>query len=104
MTMTELKTELDKVADTYYLDAPIGTKVPYIVYTWDDDPNFPADDVIYQKIAAITINFYFTDFTLMNAVDSALDSLGLFYSASCVYDSDAKVNIKTYTLEVIDNG
>lgn len=102
MTKIELKTELTKVAKTYYVVAPVGTKVPYIVYTWDN-VNFPADDHVYQKTAAVQIQFYFTDPTYIDALDTTIDGFGA-YSSSCIYDNESQVYIQTYILEVIDNG
>lgn len=103
MTKTELKTELEKVAKTFYLWAPIGTKVPYIVFTWDNVPNVGADDHVYQKVAAVVIQSYFTDLADLDALDTVVDSIG-YYVSSCVYDDNSETYIKTYTLEVIDNG
>ena len=103
MTMTELATALEAVAPTYYMRAPIGTAVPYIVYTWDNSPNFPADDHVYQSIAAVDIQCYFTDLEMLRALDSLLDDLVGFYASSVYFDDDEQLYIKTYTMEVIEN-
>ena len=103
MTMTELHNALDDVADTFYLWAPAGTATPYIVFQWDTMPNISADDHVYQKVAAVTVQCYFTSFDMLNALDEVLDALVGFYTSSTAYDSDADVYIKTYNMEVIED-
>lgn len=102
--MTELHNALDEVADTYYMWAPVGTATPYIVFKWENVPNFSADDHVYQKVAAVTVQCYFVALDMLNTVDDVLDSLVGYYASSTEYDTDADVYIKTYTMEVIDNG
>ena len=104
MTKTELATALANVAPTYYMRAPKGTAVPYIVYSWNNTPHFPADDVVYQKVAEVDIEFYFKDLEMLDSVDAALDELVEYYVSATEYEEDEKLYIKTYTMEVIDNG
>lgn len=103
MTREAFSTALSEVADTYYVYAPIGTKTPYIVYSWNNTPNIAADDTVYQDVAAVDVQCYFTDVDMINTLDGTLKDLVGFYVSSVFYDATEKLYIKTYTMEVIED-
>lgn len=102
MTKTELYTALSAVVDTYYNFAPVGTELPYAVYTWTHPNNFPADGKTYQKVATIEISLYSVDPD--TSLDDALDALGEFWTSTGSMEVSDGAYLTNYTMEVIDNG
>ena len=104
MTKADLVSLLDTVAPTYYEKADIGTKCPFITYSVDYGNNFGADNKVYQRIMSVTINAYVLTSQLetLAKLEEALDDI--YWSASDSYNDSEKLLIRTYTMEVIENG
>ncbi len=101
MTKTELYTELEKVVDTHYGHAPVGTPLPYAVYTWTHPNNFAADGVVFQKIASVEISLYSADPD--TTLDATLDGLGEFWTSTGSMEVSDGAYLTIYTMEVLDD-
>lgn len=102
MTKQGLYNALSGVATTYFDRAKVGEAIPYIVYTWTYPNNFPADDVVYQRIASVQIQLYSSDPADADRLAEVLDELGLYWTSSQNYELDDKVYVSTYDMEVIE--
>ena len=103
MTKTELYNALSDVIDTYYNFAPMKTPVPYAVFVWAHTDNFSADNVVFQKVATVTITVYSNTPDTESAIDDLLDSLDLFWTSSGAFEASDGAYTIIYNLEVIDN-
>lgn len=103
MTRTELYNALSAVCDTYYNRAPVGTAIPYIVYNWTHPNNFPADDVVYERIASIEIQCYSDTPETAEQINDALDDLGVYWTSDGAFEVSDGAYLTTYTMEVLDN-
>ena len=101
MTKTELYTALEKVVDTHYGNAPVGTELPYAVYTWTHPNNFSADNAVYQKIASVEIRLYSVDPD--TNLDATLDELGEFWTSTGSIEVSDGAYLTIYTMEVLDD-
>lgn len=101
--MEQLYTALSGVAPAFYHKARIGQTVPYIAYEQTGSDNQPADDGVYRKVSVIDINLYTQkkDPVLEDQLETALDSLGLFYDKTESYLDDGDFIIQTYTVEIL---
>lgn len=104
MTKTELYTALSKVCATFYGRANVGTELPYMTFTWDHMPNFAADDVVYQRAAVVTIYLYAVDPDTEEAVNDALDELGVYWTSTSSFEVSDGAYLTIYTMEVIEDG
>ena len=104
MTREELYTALSAVCNTYYNVAPVRTPIPYAVFTWTNPDNFPADDVVYHRIAAVEITVYSDTPETEDLMKTALDELGVYWTSGGAYEGSDGAYIITYNMEVIDNG
>ena len=104
MTKIEFKDLLETTGIRVYEKyAPVGTKVPFIVYSWDY-ANFAADNTAYQRIAAATVTHYHNDYSDGEELKTAFDENDLFWNCDSDYDPTERLYIDIYTMEVIDNG
>lgn len=84
MTEKEIK---DLIAGTgittYRGHAPIGTRVPYIVFNLDYSGNFGADDVVYFKIPSVSARLYNSkpDPKVSAKIETALNEAGIFWTS-----------------------
>ena len=83
----------------YYGSAPVGTKLPYLVGTDTESGNFAADSKVYSKLNNFQLEFYSLkkDETKEAAIETILDSLGLFYDKTESHDEDQAFYLITYT-------
>lgn len=103
MTREEFRTQLEETEiPVFYDHANLGTKVPFIVYYWDYD-NFGADNKVLARIAAVTVVHYHTDYDDGSALKQILDENDLFWNCTTTYDSDSRLYIDTYTMEVLED-
>lgn len=101
MTRAEFAEQLaTAITNVFYDHAPLGTKLPYVAYTWDYD-NYPADDKAFQRIANVTVTHYHAEYSDGEALKTVFDENDLFWTCDSFYDSDMKVYIDTYTMEVM---
>lgn len=103
MTRAELVEQIEPVAPVFFDHAPVGTKVPFLVYTWNYD-NFGADNKAYQRIAEVTITHYHKSYDTGEDLKQILDENDLFWNCDTDYDSSEKLYIDTYTMEVLEDG
>lgn len=101
MTRAEFANQLaTAISNVYYDHAPLRTKLPYVTYNWDYD-NYPADDKSYQRIVQATVTHYHADYSDGAELKAVFDENDLFWTCTSAYDSDMKVYIDTYTMEVL---
>ena len=103
MTKEQFYQGLSEVVETFYGKAPMGQALPYAVYTWDHDNNFPADDVVYQPVATITVNLYAVDPAIESAVDAKLTEMGLFWTSTSSFELDDDAYLTIYTMEEFED-
>ncbi len=104
MTRAEFATQLETaVKNVLYDHAPLKTPLPYVAYTWDYD-NFPADNKAYKRIAVVTVTHYHADYSKGEALKQVFDENDLFWDCTSAYDTDGKLYIDTYTMEVLEDG
>ena len=104
MTRAEFAAQLETTKlPVFYDHAKVGTAVPFLTYTWDYD-NFLADNKAYQRIANVTVTHYHAAYSDGADIKAVLDENELFWNCETYYDSNEKVYIDTYTMEVLANG
>lgn len=83
----------------YYGSAPVGTKLPYLVGNDTQSDNFSADSKVFSKLNNFQLEFYSLkkDEAKEEAIETILDSLGLFYDKTESYDEDQTFYLITYT-------
>lgn len=102
MTREQFKAQIEESGiPVFYDHADIGTKVPFITYVWDYD-NFGADDKVHARIAAVTVTHYHADYDDGSTLKALFDENDLFWNVETSYDSDMRLYIDTYTMEVLE--
>lgn len=91
-----------------YRAFPDNTKKspPYIVYFYDGNDDFYADNINYQEIVGLRIELYTRnkDFTAEAAVETALRNADISWVKDEVYVEEEKMYLIVYESEVIING
>lgn len=102
MTKKQLAALLDEIAPTYYYQAPIGTKCPFITYQTSSDNNFGADNRVYQRVMSVTIMAYAltTQMSIFSEIEEALDDI--YWQSSDSINESERLIIRTYNIEVIE--
>lgn len=80
--------------DVHYGKAPNGTKCPYVVMSDIEHPNFAADNATYTKTTSLRLVLVESeshDWSLINALEAALDSIPLPYSETDVVEPTERV-------------
>lgn len=75
---------------------------PFICFYYPGSDNFNADNRVYARIEALTVELYTDekDFTLEAAVEAALNAAELPWDRSETYIESEKLHMTTYTTEV----
>lgn len=83
----------------FYGSAPIGTKLPYIVGQTTESDNFAADSKVYSKKYDFALECYFTkkDEAGEGAIETILDTLGVFWNKTEAFDTDESFYLIIYT-------
>lgn len=103
MTREQFKAQIEESGiPVFYDHADIGTKVPFITYTWDYD-NFGADDKVHAQIVAVTVTHYHADYDDGSTLKTLFDENDIFWNVDTAYDSDMRLYIDTYTMEVLED-
>lgn len=103
MTREEFKQQLETTKiPVFYDHAVVGTKTPYLTYTWGYD-NFSADDKAFVRIATVTVTHYHTDYDDGSALKTLFDENDIFWSLDSIYDSDSRLYMDVYTMEVLED-
>ena len=102
MTKKQLVALLDEIAPTYYYQAPIGTKCPFITYQTSNDNNFGADNRVYQRVMSVIIMAYAltTQMSIFSEIEEALDDI--YWQSSDSINESERLIIRTYNIEVIE--
>ena len=106
MTYKEVASMIQSINIPYaYYQFPDGTAqpCPFICFYYDYDSDFLADDINYQRIRALIIELYtdVKDFALEETVENTLTSNKLVYSRTENYLDSEKMNMVTYTTEIM---
>lgn len=107
MTEAEIKTLLASTGiRTYRGHAPVGTKVPYLVFNISYGENFGADDIVYQKIPTVEAQLYNTrpDPETSGEVEQALTDAGIYWTGDTADSPDESLFINIYYFGGIQNG
>ena len=95
MTYQEVKQMVESIGIPYaYYQFPEGTDqpCPFICFYFTDSNDLAADDTNYQRNK---------DFTLENTVEAVLNQHGFVYARDEAYIDTERMNMVTYTIEVI---
>ena len=104
MTKAQFKGQLESTGlRVYYQYAPLGTKVPFVVFTWNYD-NFPADNIAYQRIAIATVTHYHSELSDGEDIRAVFDANDLFWNCDSDYDPTERLYTDIYTMEVLADG
>lgn len=104
MTKKQFKEQLETTGlRVYYQYAPVGTKTPYIVFSWDY-ANFPADNTAYTRIAIATVTHYHSDLSDGEELRAVFDANDLFWDCDTSFDADERLYTDIYTMEVLADG
>ena len=104
MTQAEFKTLLESTnIPTFYNEAPDGTKVPFMTYTWHRVPMLIADDKVYAKKVEIGIELVCNSKTMLNEcgdlLEAVLDEISP-WSSEEGWDDDEQIYVNAYSMEV----
>ncbi len=106
MTYKEINTMVEGIGIPYaYYQFPEGTDqpCPFICFYFPSSNDFAADNTNYQKIRPLVIELYTDnkDFALEDTVEAALNQGGLVFDRDESYIDSERMNMVTYTTEVI---
>ena len=109
MLQTEIKTMLGQtgLSTTYYQwpekQAP---SLPYLVWYLPESDNFAADDKVYKRVDALTVELYTEtkDFATEATVEAVLDSWNMVWDKVETYLDDEKMYEVLYTMEITIDG
>ena len=106
MTYKEVSDMISRIGLPYaYYQFPDNTELqpPFICFLFSDDNDFLADNTNYQLIRTLTVELYTDnkDFALEQTVEDALNGSGLVYSRNETYLDTEKMNMVTYTTEIV---
>lgn len=76
---------------------------PFICYYYDSSNDVTADNANYQKVRPLTVELYTNDkdFSLEQAVETALNAGGIVYSRTETYIDTEKMYMVTYESDII---
>jgi len=114
MTYIEVASMIDNIGISYaYYQFPEGTDqaCPFICFYYAYDNDFLAENINYQPIRTLIVELYtdIKDFSIEQTVEEALNSHKLVYSRDENYLDSEKMNMVTYTCQIVitkenDNG
>lgn len=90
----------------YYQFPETGQKPPFICWYLEGIDDLYGDNINYQRIVNLTIEFYSDekDFTNEAAIESQLTLSGLTYTKTETYIDSEKMHQTVYEMEVLING
>lgn len=106
MTYEQVYTMIESVGvPNAYYQFPNGTDqaCPFVCFYFTDSNDFAADNTNYQRIRPLAIELYTDnkDFDLENTVETILNQNGFAYSREETYLDSERMNMVSYTIEVI---
>ena len=108
MTYKEIDTMVGLVGlpYAYYQFPKTGQQPPFICWYFEGIDDLYGDNINYQRIVNLTIEFYSDekDFTNEAAIESQLTHSGLTYYKEESYIDTEKMHMTVYQMEVLING
>ena len=106
MTYKEIAEMIDSIGiPCAYYQFPDGTDMacPFICFYFDYDNDFIAENINYQPIRTLIVELYTDnkDFALEQTVEDTLNANGLVYSRGETYIDSERMNMVTYTTEIL---
>lgn len=108
MTYKDIQNIIDEFGypSAYYqFQDGTGTQPPFICWLVTGDNDFMADDINYQAIRPLIIEFYTDakDFAGEDAIEAKLTELGISYAKEETYIDTERMHETIYTMEVVIN-
>lgn len=108
MKYTEIQTMVESLGyPCSYYQFPQGTAVPppFICWLVEGDSDLHADNVNYQPVRPLVIEFYTDqkDFAGEIAIEAKLTELGISYAKDELYLDSERMHETIYTMEVVIN-
>lgn len=106
MTYKQVSAMIGEIGLPYaYYQFPDDTELqpPFICFLFQEDNDFIADGINYQKIRTLAVELYTDakDFELEETVEQVLNSHGLVFSREETYIDSEKMNMVTFETEVL---
>lgn len=82
----------------------VGTQMPFGIYFSENVDNFGADNIVYHVKRRIELVIYeseIIDTSLHSLIESTLASNDIYWTRERDYVDDEKINLTTYTMEVL---
>ena len=105
--MIDVKTMLEEShIPVYRGHAPVGTKVPYMVYHEDFSNNFGADNVVYMKVPQYQVDLYQTTPNLLvrETIENILTENGFYFTSDEADMESQSLFLTIYYFGGINNG
>lgn len=88
-----------------YYEFPAGTDLapPFVCYLYTDSNDLAADNTNYQRVRSVQLELYTKnkDFALEQTVEAVLNAHDLFYSRNEGFLDAERMNMVTYTFDVV---
>lgn len=106
MTYEDVAKMVDSIGVPFaYYQFPEGTEqsCPFVCFYFSGSNDLAADNTNYQRIRPLIIELYTDnkDFALESTVEAVLNQNGLVYARDEVFIDSEKMNMVTYTTEII---
>lgn len=109
MTYAEINAMVGNIGlpyEYYQFPEKTGQEPPFICWMTDGIDDLYADNINYQTIARVIIEFYSDrkDFTNEQTIETVLTGAGLTYAKEETYLDSEHMHETIYTMEVVING
>lgn len=109
MTYEQVKTMMDEIGlpNAYYqFEDGSDVNPPFICFYYPNSDNFAADNRVYARIDALTIELYTDnkDFDLEKQVEDVLDAHEIYYDKDETFIESEAMHVVIYEMEVTING
>lgn len=108
MTIPEIDAMVGQIGlpYAYYQFPETGQQPPFICWFFDGIDDVYGDNINYQRIAVLNIEFYSEekDFVTEGAIETVLTLNSFSYVKDESYIDSEKMHLTVYTLEVLING
>lgn len=106
MTYEDVAKMVDSIGVPFsYYQFPEGTEqaCPFVCFYFSGSNDLAADNTNYQRIRPLIIELYTDnkDFALESTVEAVLNQNGLVYARDEVFIDSEKMNMVTYTTEIV---
>ena len=102
----DIKIDDEVVPYAYYEFRETGQQPPFICWYFDGIDDLHADNINYQRIANLIIEFYSDekDFATESTIEAVLKQHGLSYGMTETYIDTERMHQTVYSMEVLING